>query len=460
MVDTLPDDQLLDRYARTRAEAPFAVLVQRHVDLVHSIALRLTRDAHLAEDVSQEVFVVLARNASALATRVGSGMPLSAWLHTTTRHLAAKQVRGGVRRRQREQVLASMNPSIPGDPDPAEVWSEVAPHLDDGLASLSEGDRRLLLLRFFDRVPAREVGARLGISEEAAQKRLQRALERLQRILHRHVPDLSASGLAALLGVHAVQSAPEALAASLTAVCWKSAAGLSPGPLANVLAHLVMTKTQGWITGAVITAFALPLSYRQLELNRLRAAPVPPPPAVVEASVRPAPEPAPLDESAEMARLRLRRDELQSQIANRAQRLARSNQPAAGSAAGPILLEVGRVVPLTNLVVAGDATPEAAAQTVLARMRDDAIEALMDSFLFSPSERARYAEFREQPDSRDILSERLRSTVTNVLAVELREIRAIDDRRRELVVRHLTGTTTNEQRLIFGNAGGGWKMIP
>lgn len=109
-MNTPSDAQWLADYARTGPEAPFAALIERHVDLVHSAAFRLTRDPHLAEDVSQEVFTVLAREALRVSGRVDSGLPLSAWLHTTTRNVAAKLVRTTIRRREREKVSVSMTP--------------------------------------------------------------------------------------------------------------------------------------------------------------------------------------------------------------------------------------------------------------------------------------------------------------------------------------------------------------
>ncbi len=102
---SLTDQQLLRDYTERRSEAAFAELVRRHVDFVYSAALRMVRDAHLAEDVAQGVFVALAQNAPRLAARP----VLSGWLHRTTQNLAANTVRSDVRRRAREQEAAAMN---------------------------------------------------------------------------------------------------------------------------------------------------------------------------------------------------------------------------------------------------------------------------------------------------------------------------------------------------------------
>src|SRR5438067_612300 len=168
----MTDIELLTRYARQRDEAAFAELVRRHLDHVHSAALRLVAgDSHLAEDVAQAVFCDLARKASSL----GHLRALSGWLHQSARFAAAKLVRSEQRRRHREQASIAM-PSDAPDPD----WSELRPIIDDTLAELAESERGALLLRFFEKKPFVEVGAVLGISEDAARMRIERALEKLR----------------------------------------------------------------------------------------------------------------------------------------------------------------------------------------------------------------------------------------------------------------------------------------
>src|SRR5262245_2716578 len=119
-------DQILTRaYARSCCERSFKELVHRHVDLVHSTALRVVRDASLAEDVTQRVFLELARHSVKLQDRSS----LTGWLHETSRNLAINTVRGEERRRQREQEATSMSELPANESDT--VWMQVAPYLDE-----------------------------------------------------------------------------------------------------------------------------------------------------------------------------------------------------------------------------------------------------------------------------------------------------------------------------------------
>lgn len=139
----LTDQELLREYAVRRAEAAFGELVRRHVDLVYSAALRMVRDAHLAEDVTQSVFLALSRSAGQLTQHP----VLSGWLHRTTQNLAANAVRSDVRRRAHEPEAAAMNDRPTTEPGAA--WEDVAPHLDEAPGELSDPDRGALLLRYF-----------------------------------------------------------------------------------------------------------------------------------------------------------------------------------------------------------------------------------------------------------------------------------------------------------------------
>src|SRR2546429_1301447 len=132
-MSTLTDQQLLLDYAEHRSEEAFAELVRRHVDFVYSAALRMVCDSHLAEDVTQGVFVVFAKNAAQLTNH----RVLSGWLHRTAQNIAAQSVRTIERRRAREQEAVAMNELLSTEPDA--IWDHIAPHLDEALGELGEG---------------------------------------------------------------------------------------------------------------------------------------------------------------------------------------------------------------------------------------------------------------------------------------------------------------------------------
>ena len=156
----------------------------------------MVRDAHLAEDVTQGAFVALAQNAGQLSDR----LVLSGWLHRTAQNLASKSIRTEVRRRAREQEAVAMNDLH--DPDP--VWEHIAPHLDAALGELSEPDRDAMMLRYFQRKSAREMAQTLGTTEDAAQRRVSRAVERLREFFAKRGVTVGASGFVVLISANAV----------------------------------------------------------------------------------------------------------------------------------------------------------------------------------------------------------------------------------------------------------------
>ncbi len=253
------DQQLLQAYADRRSETAFAELVRRHVDFVHSAACRMVRDPHLAQDVSQGVFLALAKNAAQLT----SHPVLSGWLHRTARNIAAQTVRTEVRRRQREQAVATMN----HHPEPDASWQEIAPHLDTALADLSAPDRDAIFLRYFENKPAQEMAAVLGINAEAAQKRLNRAVERLRGSFAKRGLTAGATSLTTLISVNAVQAAPAGLAATFSAAALSTAALTSTSAALQILA---MTTLQKSLAAAAIALFAGVGIYQTRQASQFR----------------------------------------------------------------------------------------------------------------------------------------------------------------------------------------------
>ena len=294
------DQVLLRAYARNRCEASFSELVHRHVDFVHSTALRILRNPSLAEEVTQRVFLALAQHSARLQDRAS----VTGWLHETARNLAINTVRSEERRRQREQQTAAMDHQ---DTNTAEdLWEQLAPRLDRALAQLNATERDVLLWRYFERRTAEQIGERLGLSSEAAQKRVARALDRLRATLAERGLSAPTANLAALLSTHAVQSAPAGLAA--TAITVASAASAS-FPAASTF-QILMTSTKAKLSVAALLAVSVttPLVFQyqdnarlREQVARLRVERAAPPPA------QPA---APDSDASELERLRNEHNEL------------------------------------------------------------------------------------------------------------------------------------------------------
>jgi RNA polymerase sigma factor (sigma-70 family) len=198
----------LQEYARTGSEECFADLVRSNVDVVYSAALRLVRSPQIAEEVAQSVFADLARGASRLKPETN----LTAWLYQVTRRTAIDVIRSEARRQVRERLAQEINHMSSDDA----TWSQIETLLDEAMAALGPEDRTAILLRFFQNKSLRQVGQSLGASDDAAQKRVSRAVERLREFLSRRGVTTGAAGLVALLSANAVQSAPIGLGSAIT----------------------------------------------------------------------------------------------------------------------------------------------------------------------------------------------------------------------------------------------------
>ena len=201
------DLDLLGRYARENSQDAFAEIVRRHLNLVHSAALRQVRSPQQAEEIAQSVFADLARGAGKLRPDT----IVTAWLYAVTRRTAIDAIRKESRRQLREQIAVEMTNMNATSAD----WTQIEPLLDAAMAALDETDRSAILLRYFENKNLREVGEALGASEDAAQKRVSRAIERLREFFSKRNVTIGAGGLAALISANAVQSAPIELAATI-----------------------------------------------------------------------------------------------------------------------------------------------------------------------------------------------------------------------------------------------------
>lgn len=265
----MSDAELLQRYIRDRADDAFAEIVHRHVDFVYALARRQTGSANLAEDVAQSVFVELAQRAE----RIKTNTPLVAWLHVVTRRTGMNAVRDAARRQAREAAAAD----LAADEVPADKETQVSamePLIDEVLEALDPIDRAAVILRFFENKSFRDVGAALRLSDDAAQKRVSRALDRTRKLLLRRGAAVSAAALAGNLSAHAAVTAPPTLA---HVICHASRLGVTAAAATSAtVPFFVMTTAQksiAWIAFAAVTAVGIyessTIARQSVELDRL-----------------------------------------------------------------------------------------------------------------------------------------------------------------------------------------------
>lgn len=234
------DHELLAEFGRSESESAFTTLVTRYVNLVYSAALRSTGNPHHASEITQVVFIILARKAG----RLRRGTVLSGWLYQTARLTAANFLKREIRRQNREQEAYMQ--SILTEPDTAD-WEQLAPLLDEAMGGLAETDRNVVVLRFFENKTAAEAAAVLKTTEAAMQKRASRALGKLRKFFSGRGVTLSAGVIAAAISAGSVQAAPAGLSNTIVAVAITNGAAASVTTLTlikGVLKIMAWSKAQ------------------------------------------------------------------------------------------------------------------------------------------------------------------------------------------------------------------------
>jgi RNA polymerase sigma factor (sigma-70 family) len=457
MSDT--DLQLLARYTRHGAEDAFAELVRRHLDLVFSAALRQVRSPQLAEEVTQSAFTDLARQAHRLAPDT----ILTAWLYQVTRRTAIDVVRREARRQLREQVACELNAMNTAAAD----WTHIEPLLDEAMHALDETDRAALLLRYFENKSLREVGQTLGTNEDAARKRVSRAVERLREFFAKRGVTVGASGLVIAISSNAVQAAPAGLAVTISAAATLAATTISATATATVktIAITALQKTLLVATLAVVVATALFVQHKALTnaraeqstlFSEVNATPVQTPttPPVGDIEDRTGRDREDLERlRRETQTLRARISELSTQ----AQRLVTANS-SHWVPASPI----GESLRLADLHDAGQATPAALLQTHAWAMLHGDTNRIAQLLVLSPE-----TDVLKVQRMFEAMSKEATKGMNNILAeTPLSEVRLLEDQPAEDNDRWIVsefvakdGSVTRRARIRVRPAGGGWKLV-
>jgi len=247
----IDDMQLVRQYARNQSEGAFATLVSRHVNLVYSVALRHVRDAHLAEEITQTVFIILARKAGSLRPST----VLSGWLYRTARFTAAKALTLRRRRQDREQeayMRSHLNESE------TSAWQEIEPLLETAMGQLGEKDQNALVLRFFQDRTFKDISSLMGTTEAGAKMRVNRALEKLRAVFAKRGLRFSGVAIAGAISAHSVQAAPAGLVNSVTVGALKgtSVTTLTLTLIKTTLKYMAWTKLKTAVAVSTIVLLA------------------------------------------------------------------------------------------------------------------------------------------------------------------------------------------------------------
>lgn len=263
------DGQLLRDYVERGEESAFAEIVERYTNLVYSAALRQIESPDMAAEVTQNVFIGLAHGAKVLCAKLSQDASLAGWLCRSARNVSLNLVRNEIRRHSRER-LAMEEPETA--PESTVEWDRIRPVLDEAMEQLSEPDYDAIVLRFFKQQDMVAIGRALGVSDDAAQKRISRALEKLRELLSRRGITTTTATLATACAANAVQAAPIGLAAAITSAVAGSGTLATAASLTATNA-VIMTTLQKTVIAIAVVAVGVgtPLTLQHRAQSRLIA---------------------------------------------------------------------------------------------------------------------------------------------------------------------------------------------
>ncbi|MBI2928347.1 MAG: sigma-70 family RNA polymerase sigma factor [Verrucomicrobia bacterium] len=263
----LSDAQLLREYAQRGCEPAFREIVTRHTALVYSAALRCVNSPDVACDIAQSVFTDLSRKARPLADKLAESASLVGWLFRSTRFTALNHLRDDRRRLARErQAMEQLLSNSESAPD----WDRIRPVLDEAMDNLDDEDRDALLLRYFKNQDFRAVGVALGVSDDAAQKRVTRAVERLREFFAKRGVTVGASGLVVIVSANAVQAAPVGLAVAISSAAALAGTAVVATTTATATQAIAMTTLQKTLITAAFVAAVGTAIYEARQVSTLR----------------------------------------------------------------------------------------------------------------------------------------------------------------------------------------------
>ena len=359
------DSELLRQFVENRSDEAFAELVRRYVNLVYSTALRETRgDVHRAEEAAQLVFIDLARKAPSLVNRT----VLGGWLYLGVAFAVASLARSERRWRRREQEANAMQESDAESSARDVDWNRLWPVLDALMREMGPRDREAVLLRFFEAQSFSQIGERLRLTEDAARKRVERALGKLQNLLEQRGIKSTTAALATVLAAEAVTAAPAGLAGAATSAALTASSGAI-----GVLAFMSTTKLIVGIVGAAaLTGVVGYVIGNRAGLERT--------PLVQAAPLR-ANEQRLSNSGDELSRLQAENSALKRLRADLEGRLARGPQsPAPGNVPKGMK-------PMGALKNAGRATPDAAIETLFWAISSQDVDTLASMVALTPEAR-------------------------------------------------------------------------